>query len=204
MAGKIDEMHPRFLEDLGDAVINKIGRKRWRRLKYFFIAIPFLIFIIAFSYVPLLGWVYAFCDYKIGQPWNTFNWVGLKHFQRFFTDSSVFRVLRNTLVMSLLQILVLPLPAVFAIMFNDIRSLKAKKLIQTATTLPYFISWIIVFGLAQGFFSANGLVNQLIKLFGGTPSPFGLIGDLDATWIFQLCLSVSEYTSSTQPSNLRF
>ncbi|MBQ8233492.1 MAG: sugar ABC transporter permease [Lachnospiraceae bacterium] len=169
---------------------SSIGIKKWRSIKGFLRIIPFLIFIFAFEYVPLLGWLYAFCDFKPGQSWNTLNWVGLKHFQRFFTDGDVFRVLRNTLVMNLMELLITPVPVLFAIFFNDIRSKKVKKVVQTITTMPHFISWIIVFGLSQAIFDANGLLNQVIKLFGGTPSPFGLMGDGDHVWIFQVLLGL--------------
>ena len=71
----------------------------------------------------------------------------------------VLRVLRNTLALSALGLLATPVPVVFAIMFNEIKNSKFKKIVQTATTLPNFISWIIVYGVAFAFFSVNGFVD---------------------------------------------
>ena len=116
------------------------------------IAIPFILYVFAFHYVPLFGWSYSVIDYKIGQKFLDFSqvkFVGLDNFMKLYNErNEVIRVLRNTLVMSLLHILVSPLPMLFAVMLNEIKNKRFKKLIQTTTTLPNFISWIIVFGLA--------------------------------------------------------
>ena len=87
-----------------DMIRGSIGMKKWKRIKYLLVVLPFLIYIVAFHYVPLMGWIYAFCDYRTGQRWYQFNWVGLKHFQHLFASKDVIRVFRNTLVMGLLGI----------------------------------------------------------------------------------------------------
>lgn len=189
-ANQVTQARLNVRERFDEKIRGSIGMKKWRRIKGFLRMVPFLIFIFAFEYVPLLGWLYAFCDFKPGQRWDVFNWVGLKHFMRFFTDRDVFRVLRNTLAMNLLELLLTPMPVLFAIFFNDIRNKKTKKVVQTITTMPHFISWIIVFGLSQAIFDANGLLNQVIKLLGGTPSPFGLMGDGNHVWLFQVLLGL--------------
>ena len=133
-------------------LVDKIGRKRARGLKYLLIAVPFMIYVFAFSYVPLIGWVYSIFEYKIGQRFLDFGnmvFIGLDNFKKLYQErSEVLRVMRNTLVMSSLGLLATPVPVIFAIMFNEIRSKRFKKLVQTATTLPNFISWIIVYGIA--------------------------------------------------------
>lgn len=163
----------------------QIGYKRWKGLKYLLIALPFMIFIFAFHYVPLLGWAYAFFDYKPGRMFWDVEFAGLKHFKRLFTDASIPRILKNTLIMSGLTLLSSPFPMFLAILINDIKSVRVKKLIQTITTLPHFISWVIVFGLAHALFGPSGLVNDLLKLLNLPYSEFGLIGDPDAVWFFQ-------------------
>jgi len=164
--------------------------KRKRGIMYLLMAMPFLIFIFAFSYVPLFGWGYAFVDYRTGfQLWES-EFVGLKYFQKFFADKDLLRILRNTLVMSFLGILVSPAPVISAILLNEIKNSKVKKFVQTATTLPNFISWIIVYGIAFALFSGGGMVNQILEYLHLPTGQFGLMGDADHTWIFMLCLGL--------------
>lgn len=176
------------------ALAERIGRKKLRGIKYLLLAVPFLIYVFAFSYVPLVGWIYSVFDYKIGQKFLDFGsmvFVGLGNFQKLFTErSEVLRVLRNTLALSALGLLATPVPVVFAIMFNEIKNSKFKKIIQTATTLPNFISWIIVYGVAFAFFSVNGFVSVLMQKIGIQPPVMGILGDVDHTWVLQWILGI--------------
>ena len=117
----------------------KLGARKVRGLKYLLIAVPFIIYVFSFSYVPLMGWIYSVFDYKMGQPFLDFNnmvFIGLDNFRKLYRErTEVLRVLRNTLVMSGLGLLGSPIPVIFAIMFNEVRNSKFKKLVQTATTL---------------------------------------------------------------------
>ena len=176
------------------ALAERIGRKQLRGIKYLLLAVPFLIYVFAFSYVPLVGWIYSVFDYKIGQKFLDFGsmvFVGLGNFQKLFTErSEVLRVLRNTLALSALGLLATPVPVVFAIMFNEIKNSKFKKIVQTATTLPNFISWIIVYGVAFAFFSVNGFVSVLMQKIGIQPPVMGILGDVDHTWVLQWILGI--------------
>lgn len=176
------------------ALAERIGRKKLRGIKYLLLAVPFLIYVFAFSYVPLVGWIYSVFDYKIGQKFLDFGsmvFVGLGNFQKLFTErSEVLRVLRNTLALSALGLLSTPVPVVFAIMFNEIKNSKFKKIVQTATTLPNFISWIIVYGVAFAFFSVNGFVSVLMQKIGIQPPVMGILGDVDHTWVLQWILGI--------------
>ena len=176
------------------ALAERIGRKKLRGIKYLLLAVPFLIYVFAFSYVPLVGWIYFVFDYKIGQKFLDFGsmvFVGLGNFQKLFTErSEVLRVLRNTLALSALGLLATPVPVVFAIMFNEIKNSKFKKIVQTATTLPNFISWIIVYGVAFAFFSVNGFVSVLMQKIGIQPPVMGILGDVDHTWVLQWILGI--------------
>lgn len=176
------------------ALAERIGRKKLRGIKYLLLAVPFLIYVFAFSYVPLVGWIYSVFDYKIGQKFLDFGsmvFVGLGNFQKLFTErSEVLRVLRNTLALSALGLLATPVPVVFAIMFNEIKNSKFKKIVQTATTLPNFISWIIVYGVAFAFFSVNGFVSVLMRKIGIQPPVMGILGDVDHTWVLQWILGI--------------
>ena len=176
------------------ALAERIGRKKLRGIKYLLLAVAFLIYVFAFSYVPLVGWIYSVFDYKIGQKFLDFGsmvFVGLGNFQKLFTErSEVLRVLRNTLALSALGLLATPVPVVFAIMFNEIKNSKFKKIVQTATTLPNFISWIIVYGVAFAFFSVNGFVSVLMQKIGIQPPVMGILGDVDHTWVLQWILGI--------------
>lgn len=175
-------------------LVDKIGRKRARGLKYLLIAVPFMIYVFAFSYVPLIGWVYSIFEYKIGQRFLDFGnmvFIGLDNFKKLYQErSEVLRVMRNTLVMSSLGLLATPVPVIFAIMFNEIRSKRFKKLVQTATTLPNFISWIIVYGIAFSFFSTDGFVSTLLGKFGIATPITGILGDVNLTWVLQWLLGI--------------
>lgn len=154
--------------------------------KLLLLAIPFILFIFAFSYVPLFGWVYSFFDYQPGVPLSKTAFVGLKYFFKVFNDwEDLIRVLRNTLVMSLLGLLSSPLPIVFAILLNEIKGKKFKKIVQTTTTLPNFISWIIVYSIMFAIFSTDGLWNNFKAKLGMQPSQINILGNVNLVWIFQ-------------------
>ena len=170
-----------------------IPPKKRQRLYLFLAAIPFMAFFFMFNYVPLFGWIYTMFDYRLGVPFLDFfrsQFVGFKYFLKILNESKeVLRVLRNTLTMSFLGILVSPLPIIFAILLNEIKHGKLKRLIQTVTTLPNFISWIIVFSLATAMFAPSGLVTGALVHFG-LGSPMGFLGDVKTVWIFQLFLGI--------------
>jgi len=170
--------------------IREINPRTMRRIKCTLLLVPFIIYIFAFSYIPLFGWSYSFFDYKLGKGLAGSEFVGLKHFMRLLTDKEITRVMRNTLVMSSLSLLTSYLPMFSAVLLNDIRNLKVKKFVQTSTTLPNFISWIIVYGVAFSIFSSNGLLNELLEMLHLPTSKYGLIGNSDAVWFFQLGLGI--------------
>ena len=130
--------------------------------------LPGLLYFIIFCYIPMYGVVISFKDFSpalgiFGSPW-----VGLEHFKEFFGSYYFWRLLRNTLLLSVYCILWgFPLPIIFALFLNEIGSSKFKKVVQTATYLPHFISAVVVVGLLVNFVSLQGLVNDIIALFGG-------------------------------------
>jgi len=180
-----------------NSVLQKLTRPDKRKLlglKYFALAVPFLVFVFAFSYVPLISWVYAFYDYKMGMPFldlSKVEFVGLNNFAKLVREGrETVRVLRNTLVMSSLNILVSPLPVIFAILLNEIRSGWFRKFIQTTTTLPHFISWIVVYGVAFSMFSMNGLVNQIYAMLNLPVPQVSILGNNKMAWLFHLGLGI--------------
>ena len=130
-----------------------------------------LIYLLIFAYLPMAGILVAFKEYKISSGITgifTSNWVGLKWFKEFIFGNMFTTVVRNTLVLSFLKLtIVFPIPIIFSIMLNELRGSKFKKLVQTASYLPHFISWIVVSGICYTLFSSvNGLVNELLMKWG--------------------------------------
>lgn len=157
-------------------------------VKLLLLALPFVIFVAAFCYVPLFGWAYAFTDYRVGMSLTEANFVGWDNFLAIWRNrNEFFRVMRNTFALSFIGLIFSPLPMLFAIMINEVRSTKFKKFVQTVTTLPNFISWIVVFTLAFAMFSSDGMVNNLIRAFGGTET-VNPLGDNSHAWMFQWAL----------------
>ncbi len=157
----------------------------------FLLALPFVVFLLVFSYIPLLGWVYAFFDYTPGLPLSQAPFAGLKYIVAMFKEwDQTGVVLRNTLTLSALNILFTPLPMIFAIFLNEVKNKYFRKIIQTTTTLPNFISWIIVYGIAYSFFSMGGMVNTVMTELGVSSQPHNFLGDPDIAWYFQTALMI--------------
>lgn len=136
------------------------------------IMLPTLVLIFIFLYIPMYGVVIAFQDYAPGRPFMAFDgstrWVGLEHFID-FVDSKYFgRLMSNTLLLSLYNLVFgFWIPIVFALLLNEIRQVRLRKFFQTASYLPYFISMVVVAGLVISFLETNGLINNLIAALGG-------------------------------------
>lgn len=125
-----------------------------------------MVIIAIFSYYPLYGWIYAFFDYEPPIPLSHSPFVGLYWFHTMVANpvkiQQLLQVILNTFGISGLGILFSWLPMIFAVFLNEIRNVKFRKVIQTVTTLPNFISWVLVFSIAFSMFSSDGLVNRLL------------------------------------------
>lgn len=136
--------------------------------------IPGLFFLFVYKLLPLWGLQIAFKDYKMfaaETPWKAITesaWVGFKHFRKLFGSSQFAKVLRNTLVINFLKILWLfPIPILCAILLNEIRCRIYQKLCQTMIYVPYFFSWVLIFGIFYSLLGSYGIVNSLISALGG-------------------------------------
>jgi putative aldouronate transport system permease protein len=127
--------------------------------------VPGILFILLFSYVPMAGIMIAFKEYDIFQGMMDSPWVGFRQFQLFFDSPDFFMIIRNTLVIALLKLIVIfPAPIVLALMLNEVRQIAFKRIVQTLTYLPHFISWIIVSGLVFSILSVDsGSLNMLLQ-----------------------------------------
>ncbi len=130
---------------------------------YYFMLVPVLVYFIIFSYIPMGGLVIAFENFRPAQGILGSKFVGLKNFQDFFQSVYFTRVLRNTVVLSLLSLLIcFPLPIIFALLLNEVQRLRFKKAVQTITYMPYFISLVVLAGIIIDFTSSDGLVGGTI------------------------------------------
>jgi len=162
---------------------SKFGRQRYQLL---WMAIPFMILVIMFSYVPLFGWSLAFINYKPGVPILKNEFVGFKYFIDFLTDRwDMYRVMKNTLTLALIGYVLTPLPMIFAIMLNSVQNIHYKKVIQTLTTFPNFVSWIIVYSLVFQLFSSEGIVTELLVKLGIWKKNYTVLSDKNAVYWFQ-------------------
>lgn len=146
-----------------------------------------LAYLLIFSYTPMVGIIISFKKYKLSTGvagFFTSEWVGLKWFKEFLNSPMAFTVVRNTLVLSLMKlIIVFPIPILFALMLNEIRSNLFKRFVQTASYLPHFISWIIVSGMCYTMFSTvNGLVNEVLLKIGAITSPLTILTSESSYW----------------------
>ena len=118
--------------------------------------------------------IIAFQDYQPGSPFSdTANWVGLKHIHQFINSLYFERLLVNTLRLSLLQLLfAFWVPIIFALFLNEVTNLRYKKVVQTCSYMPYFVSSVVVAGMAISFLDVNGLINNVLSLFGVEPKEY--------------------------------
>lgn len=148
------------------------------------LVIPGIIHILIFSYIPMYGVLMAFQEFDLGDFPGMSKWVGLKHFILLFTDPNFSIVMRNTIVISLLKLLInFPLPIIFAVLLNEITSKRFKKAIQTVSYLPHFISWVVAATLMFDFFSVdNGAVNYTLLALGLIERPIHFFGKGQYFW----------------------
>ena len=141
-------------------------RRNW---SLYLLITPVLIYFAVFIFWPMYGVIIAFKDFRPNLGIMGSEWVGLKHFEEFFTSLHFGRTLRNTLTLSIYSLAVnFPLPIALAIMMNDLRSRRFKKAVQTITYLPHFISMVVLCCMITLFYrNDTGLINILIQHMGG-------------------------------------
>lgn len=146
--------------------------------------IPGLLFIFVFNYIPMYGVLMAFQDYDIFKGMMGSTWVGLKHFEMFFSDPRFMEIMRNTFIISGLKILIcFPAPIILALMLNEVKNMAFKRTVQTITYLPHFLSWVIVAGFAMSILSTdNGSLNIALEKAGLIDEPISFLSIPEYFW----------------------
>ncbi len=161
-----------------------------RKYQLFLMLLPFLALVFAFSYLPLYSWRYAFYDYKAGGTISAETFVGLKWFKILVQNEAyvnrLLTVLKNTLAMSALGIVTSWVPMFFAIFLMEARSARFKRFVQTFTTIPNFISWVLVYALAFAIFNTDGFINTILANITGGQYHHNYLQDSSHMWIKML------------------
>ncbi|MGO4548402.1 ABC transporter permease [Paenibacillus sp. 2TAB23] len=146
--------------------------------------IPALLFIFVFSYIPMYGVLMAFQDYSIFKGFLNSPWVGFKHFEMFFNAPEFWTVMRNTLIISLLKLGIgFPAPILLALMLNEVHNRTFKRIVQTISYLPHFLSWVIVSGFVVSMLSTdNGSLNILLESLHLIKEPINFLSLPEYFW----------------------
>jgi putative aldouronate transport system permease protein len=146
-----------------------------RDIPVYLLILPAALLLFVFHYLPIYGIVISFQDFSPFKGVLNSNWVGLKNFEHFLADSNFWRVFKNTIIINLLQIIIgFPIPVMFAIFLNELWSNRFKKVVQTVSYLPHFISWVVAASIITSALSpSSGLINKFLEgAFGIEPIYF--------------------------------
>lgn len=170
------------------SVQKKLDRKRWLRKLYGqrhlqIMALLGVAWMIIFNYIPMYGVIIAFKEFNIVKSIGEAPWVGLEHFKEFFSDEDFKNVMRNTLGISLLKLFIgFPLPIIFALFLNEIRSVRYKRTIQTISYLPHFLSWVILGGILMTWLADIGIINNLLLALHIIDEPITYLAEPKYFW----------------------
>ncbi|MGI5900114.1 MAG: ABC transporter permease subunit [Christensenellales bacterium] len=169
---------------------NKKSPRSKDGIRLFFLTLPFLIAIFIFCYLPLYGWIYAFFDYKPGIPLAQLPFTGFKWFLMPFENAVLrmqfVRVMKNTLGINFLYLLSMVLPMLYAVFLMELPFLRYRKAVQTLTTIPNFISWVLVYSAFFALLSTEGLLNNLLLSLGIIKTPVNYLADTSHMWLKML------------------
>jgi putative aldouronate transport system permease protein len=173
--------------DIKVASSRPLGKRLYDQRHLLILSVPFVIWLIVFAYVPLVGWLMAFQNYKPNLGFFGSEWKGLYQFKRMFTDPILapkfLQVLGNTLGMSVWGLACgFTIPIVFAILLNEVSNSKYKKFIQTVSYLPHFVSWVIVANIVTSLLSPTGPVNEFLVGSGLLGEPYYFFAKREIFW----------------------
>ncbi len=161
---------------------SKVSSKEMKKYLHFYLfLLPAIILVILFCYMPMEGLMIAFKDYKMARGIEGSEWVGMKHFQALFADPNFYRVLGNTLKISILTLLTtFPMTIIFALLVNEILNTRFKSVVQTITYMPHFLSWVVVGTFVYQLLSpTGGVVNAIFLKLGILDKPLYFMAQKD-------------------------
>ncbi|NOU96453.1 ABC transporter permease subunit [Paenibacillus sp. LMG 31456] len=158
-----------------------MAKNRW----LYIMLIPGILYFLSFRYLPMWGLLISFMDFLPFKGFWGSEWVGLKHFERFFLDANFILLFKNTLILAFYNLaFFFPLPIFLAIMLNELRSEIVKRWVQTLVYIPHFVSWVVVVGIVYMFFSTEGgVINKLFVSMGMEKIDFLVSSDWFRTMI---------------------
>jgi len=158
------------------------ARQVKKYIPFYLFVLPALVLVLIFNYLPMGGIIIAFKNYKMARGISGSEWVGLEHFKKLFGDPNFYRVLKNTLKISILTLLTtFPVTMLFTILVNEIRQMKFKKVVQTITYMPHFLSWVVVGTFVYQLLSpTSGAFNVLLMKLGILDAPVYFMADQKA------------------------
>ncbi len=146
---------------------------------------PAILVLFVFSYVPMYGIVIAFKDFRITDGIFGSPWVGLKYFQQFLVDPSLWKVLRNTMVLNVVGTLIcFPTPIILAVLISELKNKSFKKVAQTVSYLPYFLSWVIFAGLIMEMLRPSGIFSDICVALGISKDPINFMAH--GSWFYAI------------------
>ena len=158
-------------------------KRFWRQRYLFLMLLPGILWFLLFSYYPMYGVTIAFRRFRLGQPIYSAPWIGFEHFINFFNSIDFWPVMRNTVSISLLRlILVFPVAIIFALLLNELRQIRFKRVVQTISYLPHFVSWVVVASLTYQMLSIDGAVNALLVWLRIIDEPIMFMGRPQYFW----------------------
>jgi putative aldouronate transport system permease protein len=173
----------------GSGLVRKLQRQKYLLA----MLAPGFLLVLVFSYVPLFGWIMAFKDYALGKSIISARWVGLVHFREFFFDTAdALYVIRNTVVLNILyMVLELFIACAFAILLNEVFSTRLKRLVQSFTFFPFFISWTLCYSIFYVFLSEQGVLNDILVSLGVVARGKRILFLSSPTWAWPTIITVS-------------
>ncbi len=147
----------------------KVKRDLRKNAVVYLMAVPAIVFFIVFSYMPMVGLLMAFQNFKPNLGFFRSKFVGFKNFTDFFSSIYFGRTIRNTLMLSILDLVIsFPVTIIFALLLNEIKNIRFKRTIQTVSYMPYFISMVVVAGIIVDFCASKGVITSAVKIFTGS------------------------------------
>lgn len=165
--------------DINRLTKKKISKRITENWQLYVLILPALVYLVIFAYGPMLGITIAFKDFKPHKGIFGSDWVGLKHFERFFAMNKFKLAFKNTITLSLYSLIAgFPLPIILAMLLNSCPYLRLKKTVQTVTYAPHFISMVVIVGMLRVFFSpTTGLIGHILRAMGLIDGPLMVLTD---------------------------